>query len=172
MEWATPVVPVLKSDSSIHLCGDYKLTINHTAVVDTYPLQWIENILALIGKAKVFSKLDLANAYQQLALDEDSKTYMYVTISTHRGLFYNRLPFAAPAIIKRIMETLLCNILKVSVYVDDVLVSGDSEEEHLQTLERVLTSFQEAGLMLKMSICFFMVPTIEYLGHVISAEGV
>lgn len=72
--------PSPESDSSICLCRDYKLTINRAAIVDTYCLPRIEDILALIGTAKVFSKLDLANAYQQLALDKDSK--VYVTIST------------------------------------------------------------------------------------------
>ena len=91
-EWAAPVVPILKCDGSIRLCGDYKLTINRAAIVDPYPLPRIEDILSSIGNAKVFSKLDLANAYLQLALDEESKAY--VTVSTHRGLLrHNRLPF-------------------------------------------------------------------------------
>lgn len=90
-EWAAPIVPILKRDGSIRICGDYKLTVNQVAVTDAYPLPHIEDILSSIGKAKVFSKLDLANAYLQLALDEDSKEFS--TISIHRGLFrYNRLP--------------------------------------------------------------------------------
>ena len=68
----------------------------------------------------------------------------------------------------------------MSVYIDDLLVPGDSEEEHLRTLERVLTRLQEAGFKLKMPKCSFMVSTVEYLGvstveypgHVISAKGV
>ncbi|KAL5515654.1 hypothetical protein EMCRGX_G000851 [Ephydatia muelleri] len=165
--------PILKRGGSIRLCGDYKLTINRAAIVDPYPLPRIEDILSSIGNAKVFSKLDLANAYLQLALDEESKAY--VTVSTHRGLFrYNRLPFgvsSAPAVFQRTMETLLGDIPKVSVYIDDLLVSGESEEEHLKTLGRVLTRLQEAGLKLKRSKCSFMVSTVEYLGHVISEKG-
>ena len=148
------------------------MTINRAAIVDPYPLPRIEDILSSIGNAKVFSKLDLANAYLQLALDEESKAY--VTVSTHRGLFrYNRLPFgvsSAPAVFQRTMETLLGDIPKVSVYIDDLLVSGESEEEHLKTLGRVLTRLQEAGLKLKRSKCSFMVSTVEYLGHVISEK--
>ena len=59
-EWAAPVVPILKRDGSIRLCGDYKLTINRAAIVDPYPLPRIEDISSSIGNAKVFSKLDLA----------------------------------------------------------------------------------------------------------------
>ena len=68
-EWAAPVVPILKRDGSIRLCAwDYKLTINRAAIVDPYPLPRIEDILSSIGNAKVFSKLDLANAYLQRLL--------------------------------------------------------------------------------------------------------
>lgn len=70
------------------------------------------------------------------------------------------------------METLLCDIPKVSVYLDDVLVSGDSEDEHLSTLGRVFSRFQEAGLKLKLAKCSFMLPKVEYLGHIISADGI
>ena len=97
-EWAAPVVPILKCDGSIRLCGDYKLTINRAAIVDPYPLPRIEDILSSIGNAKVFSKLDLANAYLQLALHEESKAY--VTFSTHRGLF-SRLPFGVSSTVAR-----------------------------------------------------------------------
>lgn len=104
-EWAAPIVPVQKRDASIRICGDYKLTINKAAQANSYPLPRIEDILALIWNAKVFTKLYLANAYQQLVLDEESKPL--VTISTHLGLYrYNRLPFgvsSAPAIFQRTM---------------------------------------------------------------------
>lgn len=87
----------------MRICRDYKLTINKAAKIDSYPLPRIEDILASIGNAKLFTKLDLANAYQQLDLDEESKPF--VTISTHLGLYrYNRLLFgvsSAPAIFQR-----------------------------------------------------------------------
>ena len=70
------------------------------------------------------------------------------------------------------METLLRDIPNVCVYIDDVLVSGTSEREHLKTLESVLAKLQQSGLRLKMSKCVFMVSSVEYLGHVISADGV
>ena len=172
--WAAPIVPILKRDGSLRICGDYKLTVNKAAIVDKYPLPRIEDILSSLGNAKVFSKLDLANAYLQLPLEEESKEY--VTISTHRGLYrYNRLPFgvsSAPAIFQRIMESLLAGIPNVSVYIDDLLVSGSTEEEHLHTLEAVLDRLSNTGMKLKLSKCFFLLPSVEYLGHVISAEGI
>ena len=92
-EWAAPIVPILKADGFIRVCGDYKMTVNQVAKPDSYPLPRINDLFARLGGAKVFfSKLDMSQAYQQLALDEQSKPF--VTINTHKGLFqYNRLPF-------------------------------------------------------------------------------
>ena len=61
--WAAISVPILKRDGSLRICGGYKLTVNKAAIVDKYPLPPIEDILSSLGNAKVFSKLDLANAY-------------------------------------------------------------------------------------------------------------
>ena len=114
-EWAAPIVPVVKRDGSIRVCGDYKLTLNQVAQVDTYPLPLIQDIFASLANGKSFTKLDLAHAYQQLILDDDSRPY--TTINTHRGLFrYTRLPFgvsAAPAIFQRTMESLLAGLPRV-----------------------------------------------------------
>jgi len=87
-EWAAPVVPVVKPDGSIRLCGDYKVTINQAAQTDTYPLPKIEDLFSFLSEGKFFSKVDLASAYQQILLEEESKEY--TTINTHKGLFcYN-----------------------------------------------------------------------------------
>ena len=91
-EWATPVVPIMKKDGSIRLCGDYKITVNQATETDTYPLPRIEDMLASMARGIVFSKLDLAHAYQQVMLDEESQKM--VTITTHKGLYrVKRIPF-------------------------------------------------------------------------------
>ena len=100
-EWAAPIVPVLKSDqSSVHICGDYKMTINQVAKPDCYPIPRIEDLFASLSNGERFTKLDMNNAYQQLVLDKESREL--TTINTHKGLYqYRRLPFgvsAAPAI--------------------------------------------------------------------------
>ena len=110
--------PNLKADGSIRVYGDYKMTVNQVAKPDSYPLPQINDLLARLGGAEVFRKLDMSQAYQQLAVDEHSK--LFVTINTHKGLFqYNRLPFgvsAAPAIFQRTMENLLQVIEGAIVY--------------------------------------------------------
>ena len=120
-----------------------------------------------------FTKLDLSHAYQQIKLDEQSR--QYVTINTHKGLFtYNRLPFgisSAPSIFQRVMESLLQGIDGVCVYIDDILVTGQTDQQHLSRLVDVLKRLQQAGLKLKKSKCSFLRPSVDYLGHTISAEG-
>lgn len=173
-EWAAPIVPVMKADKkSVRICGDYKVTVNQAAKVDRYPIPKIEDLFASLAQGEKFTKLDMSQAYQQLILDEESRKY--VVINTHKGLFqYTRLPFgisSAPAIFQRVMEGLLQGIPHVSVYLDDILITGKNDVEHLATLEAVLTRFEEAGLRLKRSKCVFMAPSVEYLGHTIDAEG-
>ena len=91
-QWVAPIVPVLKRDGSICICGDYKVTINLAGKTDTYQLPKIEDLFSSLSGGKLFSKVDLASAYQQILLEEHSKEY--TTINTHKRLYcYNRLPF-------------------------------------------------------------------------------
>lgn len=172
-DWAAPIVPVVKRDGKIRICGDYKLTINAISKTDSYPLPRIEDIFASLSGGKSFTKLDLAHAYQQIPLAEDSKKY--TTINTHKGLFrYNRLPFgvaSAPAIFQRGMESILQGLPHVCVYLDDILVTGPSDEAHIKAVDEVLRRLSEAGVRLKREKCSFMLPSVEYLGHRISSVG-
>ena len=84
-EWATPIVPVVKSNGTIRICGDYKATVNPILEVDHYPLPDIDELLSQLAGGVSFSKLDLSRAYQQLLLNEKSQEL--TTINTHKGLF-------------------------------------------------------------------------------------
>ncbi len=173
-EWAAPIVPVVKSDKSIRICGDYKLTVNQASKLDQYPIPKTEDLLATLGGGEKFTKLDMSQAYQQLELDDDSK--QYVTINTHKGLFrYNRLPFgvsSAPGIFQRTMDNLLQGIPYVITRVDDILVSGRDDEAHLDNLQEVLARLQGEGLRLKLPKCTFMAPEVTYCGQRVDKEGV
>ena len=139
-EWATPIVPILKPDKKVRICGDFKFTINPALDVDRYPLPKLEELLATVSRGKWFSKLDLTNAYLQLALDEESQKLC--TLNTHRGLYqYMRMPFgiaSAPALFQKTMDSVLQGIKQVVCYIDDILVTGSNESEHLTLILQVM----------------------------------
>ena len=172
-DWAAPIVPVVKSDGSLRICGDYSVTVNAVSKLDNYPLPRVEDLFTAMSGSTLFTKLDLTHAYQQLCLSPESKKY--TTINTSKGLFhYERLPFgisSAPGIFQRTIETLLKDLPGVVAYIDDLLVTGSNKEQHLQNLDRVMTRLESAGVTLKRSKCVFLTPSVEYLGHVIDKEG-
>ncbi|XP_029904245.1 LOW QUALITY PROTEIN: uncharacterized protein K02A2.6-like [Myripristis murdjan] len=173
-EWAAPVVPLLKPDGACRLCGDYKLTVNRVSTLEQYPIPKVEDLMAVLAGGQQFTKLDMSHAYQQIQMDDQSKKYL--TVNTHRGMFtYNRLPFgvsSAPAIFQRTMEGVLQGIPQVAVYLDDILVTGETREMHLKTLDEVLTRLEDAGLRLKRSKCTLLADEVQYLGHKVDAKGV
>lgn len=173
-EFATPVVPVVKKNGQIRLCGDYKVTINPLLETVKYPLPRIDDLLADLAGGKHFSRIDLRRAYQQVEVDEDSKKYL--TINTHLGLYnVNRLPFGitpAPAIFQKVMDSMLKSLPGVSCYLDDILVTGRTEEEHLRNLEGVLKTLLERGVRVQRDKCDFFKPQLEYLGYLIDSESI
>ena len=156
----------MKQDGSVRICGDYKLTVNQAAKTDSFPLPRIDDLFASLDGGQAFSKLDLAHAYLQLELDDESKKL--VTINTQKGLFqYNRLPFGvseAPSNFQRTIEGVLQGIPNVCVYLDDIVITRKTNSEHLTRLE-------EARMWLKRKKCSFLLPKVEYLGHAISADS-
>ena len=172
--WAAPIVPVEKPDGGIRLCGDYKMTINPRAKCDNYPVPKTEDLLATISGGKRFTKLDLKQAYMQLELDEASQEYL--TINTHKGLFKpTRLMFgvhSAAGVFQREIEKRLSGIPRTVVRSDDILITGDTEEEHLRNLIEVLIRLEECGLKLKLVKCRFFDKEVEWMGFLVNEEGV
>ena len=172
-EWATPIVPILKRDGTIRICGDYKITINKVSRLDCYPIPRIDDLYANLAGGVEFSTLDLSNAYLQMPLTEESKKY--TTINTHIGLFqYNRLCFgiaSAPAMFQRVMDNLIKGIPNVCGYLDDILVTGVNEVEHDRNLRKVLERLEKAGIRLNENKCQLKKNEVQYLGYIINKEG-
>lgn len=173
-EWGSSIVAVEKKDGSVRICRNYKNTLNPVLKPVAPPPINVEDILANLCGGVAFSKLDLAHAYNQMEVEEDSKQFL--TLSTHKGLFQqNRLVFGittAPAIWQAAIEQVLQGLPGVQVYLDDILVTGRTKEEHLKNLDQVLTRLRERGLKLKKEKCDFVRDSLEFLGHVIDAKGV
>ena len=173
-EWAAPIVPVLKSDKTVRLCGNYKLTVNQVAKLERCPIPRIEDLYTQLSNSTYFAKLEMRHAYEQIALHPDS--WKYVTINTQRGLFtYKPLPYgisSTPGIFQRVMDGLLTGIPNPMVYLNDILITGVTEEEHLATLDQVLTRLESAGFRLQHSKCQFLSAEVTYLGHNVDARGI
>lgn len=136
---------------------DYKITLNPFIKIERFVLPRIEDLLEKISGGKFFAKVDLASAYQQMELEEESQTL--TTICTHKGLFkYTRLPFGVstcPTVFQKIIEQVLLGIDGFAVFQGDILVAGRTREELLRRLEKVLQILQDCGLIAKESKCEF-----------------
>lgn len=156
-EWAAPIVPVLKKDGTIRICNDFELAVNRVATKEVYLVHRLEEMWAKLAGGRTFSKLDLHDSYQQVKLEPEAKRL--VTINTHRGLFqYNSLPFgvaSAPAIFQREMRSRLSSCKQVMIYIEDILITGVTKEEHYRNPGAVLKRLQEARLKLKLEKCSF-----------------
>ncbi|XP_062699430.1 uncharacterized protein K02A2.6-like [Aedes albopictus] len=133
--WATLVVPVMKANNRVRLYGDYKITVNPNLVVDEHPLPTMKELFANVAGGDKFSKIDLTvdltQAYLQLEVEEEDREVL--TLSTHKGLYRPTLLVygvaSAPAIWQRLMEEILSGIPGVTVFLDDIRVTGPNDQE-------------------------------------------
>ena len=161
---AAPIVVVNKPNGSIRICGDFK-GLNRNIVVDQHPILTLDSLLEKLKGGKFYSKIDLADAYLQIELDDESKKLC--VINTPLGLYqYNRMCFgitSSPAQFQRCMDSMIIDLTGIVAYLDDIIVTGKSEEEHWFNLITA-SAFKE-------SKCEFFKTSVEYLGHVIDEKG-
>ncbi|KAK4327310.1 hypothetical protein Pmani_002251 [Petrolisthes manimaculis] len=170
----TPLVPVPKKDGGIRLCLDFR-ALNTKLKDDKYPLPNIQVILQQLGESKIFSCLDMYQGYHQIPLAEESMEKTAFT-SPEGHWEFTALPFGiktAPACFQRIVNSVLTGLVgnSVFVYLDDVIIYGKNLQSHVENLRKVLERLQEAKLTLKLEKCEFFKTEVDYLGHVVSAEG-
>ena len=139
-EWASPIVIVSESNGRPRICGDFKRTVNPFSDKDTFPQPTPEELFSKIHVGKKFSKIYLPQAYLQMELEEQPQKYL--TIKTSKGLKqYTRMPYEvkpANGIFQRFIENKLSNIPCTVVKIDDILITGKNNEEHLKNIEKVL----------------------------------
>ena len=169
-----PVLFACKKDVSLRLCVNFR-GLNKITKKDRYPLPHISDLLDSPRKARIYSKIDLRHAYHLVRIREGNE--WKTAFHTHYGSFEWRvMPFGltnAPAAFQRFMNDVFSDLLDVCmlVYLDDILVYSDNEEEHKLHLCEILRCLRQHHLYAHADKCFFHVQTVEYLGYILSPDG-
>ena len=174
--WVSPVVLVQKKDRSLRFCIDLR-KLNNRTIKDAYSLPQIEESLDYLNGAKIFTSLDLKAGYWQVLMSEDSIPYTAFTVGPLGFYECVRMPFGltnALATFQRLMESCLgdLHLQYCIIYLDDIIVFSKTPEEHIERLRSVFQKLDQAGLHLKPSKCEFFKKRVEYLGHIVSENGI
>lgn len=172
--WGAPVLFAAKKDGGLRLCIDYR-ALNKQTVKNCYPLPRIDEIFDSLRQATLFTTLDLRSGYHQIRLDPES--IPLTAFRTRYGLFeFLVVPFGltnAPATFMNLVNDILRPYIDnfVSAYLDDILIFSKTRAEHIRHLRQVLDKLREHKLYAKVSKCKFAQRSVDFLGHVVSANG-
>lgn len=171
--WVSPLVTVLKDNGEVRLCVDMRQA-NQAIKRENHLMPTLEEYLPKLKSARVFSRLDIKDAFHQVELEDAGREI--TTFITHKGVYrYKRLMFGmscAPEIFQKVMEQVLAGCDRCINYIDDILVFGENDELHDNALKEVLARLTERGMLLNEKKCQFRERKIQFLGHIISEEGV
>lgn len=166
---------VRKKSGDIRLCIDYR-KLNQKTIKDAYALPKLEDTFMALTGSKWFSVLDLKSGYYQIEVEETdkAKTAFVCLLGFYE---FNRMPQGvtnAPRTFQRIMERCMAdiNLREVLVFIDDIIVFSKDLKEHEESLVRVLNWLKEYGLKLAPEKCVFAQTSVNYLGHIVSDQGV
>jgi hypothetical protein len=172
-KYASPLVMIKKADGvSYRICTDFRV-LNKLITSHQEPINNIDEIWSRLNGSRWYSKMDLSKGFWQLPLKEECRDV--TSFISPRGLFrYKYLPFGlsiSPAWFTKMMRKLLDGAEQVEHFFDDILAHTESWEEHLRTLREVFTRVRSANLTLRPAKCFFGNTHIEFLGHMMSEQG-
>lgn len=172
--YSAPIVPVLKKDGSLRMCIDYR-QLNAKTIPSVYPISRSDDILDSLNGSKVFSVLDLKEAYHQIAIKEEDKHKTAFAVPWEK-LQWSRMPFGlvgAPYSLAACMNYALesCRLFAKGYY-DDIIVYSADMETHLVHLARVLNCLAECGLQVNYKKCDFAREEVNFVGHIVSGNGV
>ena len=168
--WASPVVLLTKKDAKPRFAIDFR-RLNSITRKDAYPLPRVDQTLDSLRGASWFSSLDLRWGYWNIPLSKEAIPKTAFCVPGHGLYEFLRLPFGlcnAPA---RVMDQLLPHDM-TRVYLDDVIIPGTSFSEELERIRTVFGKVREANFLLNPEKCSLFKRKLEYLGHIISADGV
>ncbi|KAA3480858.1 Retrotransposon protein [Gossypium australe] len=166
---------LIDRDGLLRLCIDYK-QLNKVTINNKYPFPRIDDLFDQLKCATVFSKIDLRSGYYQLRVkDSDVPKTAFRTRYVHYEFLV--IPFGltnATAVFMDLMNRIFRPYLDkfVVVFIDDILVYFQDENEHAKLLRIVLQTLHEKQLYAKFSKCEFWLREVGFLGHIVSAKGV
>ena len=174
--WCNAVVLVQKKDSTLRFCVDFRC-LNACMKKDSYPLPWIQEALESMAGSAHFSSMDFKSGFWQIKMAPESQQYTAFTVGNLEFYEFTRMPLRlcnAPATFQCLMQNTLgeLNLMYCVIYLDNVIVFGCMEEEHLECLHMVFERFWEFNLKLKPLKCSFFQSEIMYLAHHISWRGI
>lgn len=174
--YACNVVVTKKKDGSDRVCIDYR-PVNKKIIKDRYPAPNMDDVLDSLRGANIFSTIDLKNGFFHIPIEKESQKYL--AFVTHSGQYIPKYaPFGcsnSPAAFQRHINNVFCQLIIekfVVVYVDDVMILAESEEQAVERLKRVLEVASEAGLQINWKKCHFMKRSIEFIGHIVEKDRV
>jgi len=173
--WSSPLVPVTKKTGETRWVLDFR-RVNDLSVTDSFPTPNISEILSSLGKSRYFSTLDASQAYHLIEVEKDSRPI--TAFATTFGLFqFLRMPFGLKnssasycRFVQRLVDIL--GVPGIVAYLDDVLVHSADLETHVHLIRLVFQAHKEAGIRLNASKTHLFQEEVEYLGHLVDAEGV
>ena len=171
--WCVGMVVVPKKSGSVRICVDLK-PLNKGVLGETYPIPPVDDTLTQLAGAAVFSKVDTNSGFWQIPLADDSQL-LTTFITPHGRYCFRKLPFgisSAPELYQRRMSQILSGLDGIVCHIDDVLIYGNTQEEHHTRLHAALSHLQTAGVTLNADKCLFSQTSIKFLRHVIDKHGV
>ncbi len=166
--WASPCILVPKQDGFPRFCTDLR-KVNAGTKSDSFPLQRINDCIDQVGSAKFVSKFDLLKGYWQVPL---SKCVQEISaFVTPSGLYsYKVMPFGlknAPTTFQRLMNHVVSGLTGSAVYLNDLVISGDTWHSHLERIHALFDRLAEAWLTINLAKRDFTGATVQYLGRMV-----
>jgi hypothetical protein len=169
------VMFVEKKVGTKRMCVDYR-ALNEVTIKNKYPLPRIEDMFDQLRGARVFSKIYLRSGYHQLRIQPSDIPKMAFIITKYGLYEYIVMSFRltnAPAFFMYLMNSVFMDYLDkfVVVFINDILIYSQNEEEHWEHLKMVLQRLREHQLYAKLSKCEFWINKVLFLGHIINRDG-
>ena len=172
--YCNPLRVLLKKDKTARVCLDARF-INKYIEEDLEPPPLMNEVIQKHHGAKFFSKIDLTNGYWQVQLDDESRKYT-AFLYNNKVYQYTRVPFgfrdAGSAFLRMLSKAVGDDNERVSRFVDDILISSPTVEQHMNDLEWLFEKLANANLKIKLSKCEFFKESVTFLGVILSIDGI